>query len=84
MIRRFSSAVTAGLLGAPLGLLVLLPVAPVMAQVQAGIPADVQGWFDAAKAAASKGDGAEALRLQKQVLAWLAANLLTGAIWPWP
>ncbi|MEB3244316.1 MAG: CHAT domain-containing tetratricopeptide repeat protein [Cyanobacteriota bacterium] len=38
------------------------------------IPAEVQGWFDNAKAAAAKGDGAEALRLQKQVVAWLEAH----------
>ena len=40
----------------------------------AGIPKEVQGWFDAAKAAAAKGDSAEALRLQKQVVAWVQAN----------
>jgi hypothetical protein len=40
----------------------------------AGIPPEVQGWFDAAKAAAAKGDSAEALRLQKQVVAWVQAN----------
>jgi CHAT domain-containing protein/predicted O-linked N-acetylglucosamine transferase (SPINDLY family) len=34
----------------------------------------VQGWFDAAKAAAAKGDSAEALRLQKQVVEWVQAN----------
>ena len=34
-----------------------------------GIPKEVQGWFDAAK-----GDSAEALRLQKQVVAWVQAN----------
>ncbi len=39
-----------------------------------GIPKEVQGWFDAAKAAAAKGDSAEALRLQKQVVAWVQAN----------
>jgi CHAT domain-containing protein/predicted O-linked N-acetylglucosamine transferase (SPINDLY family) len=39
-----------------------------------GIPTEVQGWFDAAKAAAAKGDSAEALRLQKQVVAWVQAN----------
>jgi tetratricopeptide (TPR) repeat protein len=39
-----------------------------------GIPAEVQGWFDAAKAADAKGDSAEALRLQKQVVAWVQAN----------
>ena len=38
------------------------------------IPAQVQGWFDGANAAAAKGDSAEALRLQKQVLAWLQTN----------
>ena len=39
-----------------------------------GIPKEVQGWFYAAKAAAAKGDSAEALRLQKQVVAWVQAN----------
>jgi CHAT domain-containing protein/tetratricopeptide (TPR) repeat protein len=38
------------------------------------IPAEVQGWFADAKAAAARGDAAEALRLQKQVLAWLQTN----------
>ena len=38
------------------------------------IPAEVQGWFAGAKAAAARGDAAEALRLQKQVLAWLQTN----------
>jgi tetratricopeptide (TPR) repeat protein len=38
------------------------------------IPAEVQGWFEGAKAAASKGDAAEALRLQKLVVAWLEAH----------
>ncbi|GDX77739.1 hypothetical protein LBMAG41_28190 [Cyanobium sp.] len=40
----------------------------------AGIPKEVQGWFDSAKAAAAKGDSAEALRLQKQVVEWVQAN----------
>jgi CHAT domain-containing protein/tetratricopeptide (TPR) repeat protein len=39
-----------------------------------GIPKEVQGWFDAAMAASAKGDSAEALRLQKQVVAWVQAN----------
>jgi CHAT domain-containing protein/tetratricopeptide (TPR) repeat protein len=38
------------------------------------IPAEVQGWAAAAEAAAAKGDTATALRLQKQVVAWLEAN----------
>jgi CHAT domain-containing protein/tetratricopeptide (TPR) repeat protein len=38
------------------------------------IPPEVQGWFDTAKVAAGKGDVAEALRLQRRVLAWLQAN----------
>jgi hypothetical protein len=38
------------------------------------IPAEVQGWAEAAEAAAAKGDKATALRLQKQVVAWLQAN----------
>jgi hypothetical protein len=41
----------------------------------AAIPKEVQGWFDAANAAAAKDDLAEALRLQKQVVAWVQANL---------
>jgi CHAT domain-containing protein len=40
----------------------------------AAIPKEVQEWFDAAKAADAKGDSAEALRLQKQVVAWVQAN----------
>jgi len=88
MIRRFPSASTARLLSAPLALLVALPVgalerlpapenrpdAGLLAQVKSEIPTEVQGWFDAAKAAAAKGDSAEALRLQKQVVAWVQAN----------
>ena len=50
----------------------LLAQAP--SPADAGIPKEVQGWFDAAKAAAAKGDSAEALRLQKQVVAWVQAN----------
>jgi tetratricopeptide (TPR) repeat protein len=71
-----------------LALLVVLPVAALerlpapenrpdaglLAQVKSEIPTEVQGWFDAAKAAAAKGDSAEALRLQKQVVAWVQAN----------
>jgi tetratricopeptide (TPR) repeat protein/CHAT domain-containing protein len=49
-----------------------------LAQAPAGagqaIPAEVQGWSAAAEAAAAKGDTATALRLQKQVVAWLEAN----------
>ena len=50
----------------------LLAQAP--AATNPGIPKEVQGWFDAAKAAAAKGDSAEALRLQKQVVEWVQAN----------
>ena len=42
--------------------------------VSTAIPAEVQGWFDGAKAAAARGDAAEALRLQKQVVAWLEGH----------
>ncbi|MFM1798245.1 MAG: hypothetical protein RLZZ117_523 [Cyanobacteriota bacterium] len=50
---------------------------PLVAQApgaSTAIPAEVQGWFDGAKAAAARGDAAEALLLQKQVVAWLEAN----------
>ncbi|MFM7641521.1 MAG: tetratricopeptide repeat protein, partial [Cyanobium sp.] len=39
------------------------------------IPADVQGWFDAMKEQADKGNGAEALRMHERVMAWARANL---------
>jgi len=88
MTRRFPNASTARFLSAPLALLVALPVgalerlpaqenrpdAGLLAQVKSEIPTEVQGWFDAAKTAAAKGDSAEALRLQKQVVAWVQAN----------
>jgi tetratricopeptide (TPR) repeat protein len=48
--------------------------AAIPAEVQGKVQGDVQGWFHGAKAAASKGEAAEAPRLQKQVLAWLEAN----------
>ncbi|MEB3156099.1 MAG: tetratricopeptide repeat protein, partial [Cyanobacteriota bacterium] len=35
------------------------------------IPAEVQGWFDGAKAASARGEAEEALRLQRRVVAWL-------------
>jgi len=50
------------------------PDAGLLAQGRSEIPAEVQGWFEAAKAASAKGDSAEALRLQKEVLAWVQAN----------
>ncbi|MFM9103406.1 MAG: tetratricopeptide repeat protein, partial [Cyanobium sp.] len=68
------------------GALERLPAAPDVAAAGEGwlaqtppggelaIPAEVQGWFDGAKAAAAHGEAAEALRLQKQVVAWLEAN----------
>ena len=88
MIRRFSHAGTARLLWAPLALLMAWPVGAVeqipastnvsgralLTQAQPDIPAEVQSWFDGAKAAAAKGDAAEALRLQKQVLTWLEGH----------
>jgi CHAT domain-containing protein/tetratricopeptide (TPR) repeat protein len=40
----------------------------------AAIPTEVQGWADGALAAYKRGDRAEALRLQKQVVAWVQAN----------
>jgi CHAT domain-containing protein/tetratricopeptide (TPR) repeat protein len=40
----------------------------------AAIPTEVQGWVDGAEAAYKRGDRAEALRLQKQVVAWVQAN----------
>ena len=40
----------------------------------AAIPKEVQGWADGAEAAYKRGDPAQALRLQKQVVAWVQAN----------
>ena len=88
MTRSFPGTKAARLLSAPLALLMALPVGALerlsnafsesdgalVAQAKTEIPVKVQGWFDGAKAAASRGDAAEALRLQKQVVAWLAAN----------
>ena len=55
-----------------------LTTTALLAQAQSvpdpAIPPEVQGWFDGAKAAAARGDAAEALRLQKQVVAWLQAH----------
>jgi len=51
---------------------VLLAQAP--AATGQAIPAEVQGWADGAAAAYRKGDTTTALRLQKQVVAWLQAN----------
>jgi tetratricopeptide (TPR) repeat protein/CHAT domain-containing protein len=62
-------AVAKGLDRSPETLLAQAPAA-----ADPAIPAEVQGWFDAAKAADAKGDSAEALRLQKQVVAWVQAN----------
>jgi superkiller protein 3 len=77
--RRFSWVLTAVMLGAAtLPAVALEPsTGPLVAQapgVSTAIPAEVQGWFDGAKAAAARGEAAEALRLQKQVVAWLEAN----------
>ena len=41
---------------------------------EGAIPAEVQAWFEGAKAADSRGDAAEVLRLQKRVVAWLEAH----------
>jgi CHAT domain-containing protein/tetratricopeptide (TPR) repeat protein len=40
----------------------------------AAVPAEVQGWAHGAQAAYKRGDRAEALRLQKQVVAWVQSN----------
>jgi CHAT domain-containing protein len=40
----------------------------------AAIPKEVQGWLDSAVPAYERGDRAEALRLQKLVVAWVQAN----------
>lgn len=40
----------------------------------AGVPADVQRWADAALAAHQRGDGAEALRLQQEVVKWVRSQ----------
>jgi tetratricopeptide (TPR) repeat protein len=57
--------------------LAVQPEGVLLAQAAAGqkpLPAEVQGWADAAVAAYRRGDPAEALRLQQQVVAWLRAN----------
>ena len=50
----------------------MLAQAPIPAA--AAIPTEVQGWVDGAIAAYERGDRAEALRLQKQVVAWVQVN----------
>jgi hypothetical protein len=40
----------------------------------AAIPAEVRGWMDGAVAASKRGGPAEALRLQKQLVAWVQVN----------
>ncbi|MEB3272138.1 MAG: tetratricopeptide repeat protein, partial [Synechococcus sp.] len=45
------------------------------------IPAEVQGWVDAALEAYQKGKPAEALRLQLQVMEWVKAHL--GPVHPY-
>jgi hypothetical protein len=50
----------------------MLAQAPVPAF--AAIPKEVQGWLDGAVPAYERGDRAEALRLQKLVVAWVQAN----------
>ena len=42
------------------------------------LPSEVQGWARAARTADHKGDTATALRLQRQVVAWLQANRPTN------
>ncbi len=49
-------------------------LAQASASADTKIPAEVQGWFDAAKVADGTGNTGEALRLQRQVVAWLQAN----------
>jgi tetratricopeptide (TPR) repeat protein len=63
----------------PVGLpaLAVQPEGVLLAQAAAGqkpLPAEVQGWADGAVAAYRRGDPAEALRQQQQVVAWLRAN----------
>ena len=57
--------------------LAVQPEGVMLAQAADGkksLPEEVKGWFDAAVAAYRRGDPAEALRLQQQVVAWLRAN----------
>jgi tetratricopeptide (TPR) repeat protein len=57
--------------------LAVQPEGVLLAQAVAGqkpLPAEAQGWADGAVAAYQRGDPAEALRLQQQVVAWLRAN----------
>ena len=57
--------------------LAVQPEGVLLAQAAAGqkpLPAEVEGWADGAVAAHRRGDPAEALRLQQQVVAWLRAN----------
>ncbi|MCX5954558.1 MAG: CHAT domain-containing tetratricopeptide repeat protein [Cyanobacteria bacterium] len=49
-------------------------LAQALAPADSAIPKEVQGWADGAVAAYTQGDPVAALRLQRQVLAWLQAN----------
>ncbi|MEB3324026.1 MAG: tetratricopeptide repeat protein, partial [Cyanobacteriota bacterium] len=86
---RFASLLStplALLVALPVGAMEALPGARTPVRVHEGwlaqkppsaegaIPAEVQGWFEGAKAAASRGEAAEALRLQRQVVAWLESH----------
>ena len=53
----------------------LPPIAQASAAAAEAVPAEVQGWFDQAKAAYGRGAYAEALQLQEKVLAWVKAHL---------
>ncbi|MFN9057553.1 MAG: tetratricopeptide repeat protein, partial [Cyanobacteriota bacterium] len=91
MAGRFLSRRFSGLLSAPLALTLALPVgaldrlppSPVgerrLAQaasiVEEELPAEVEGWADAAQAAYEKGEPAVALQLQLQVVAWVNSRL---------
>jgi tetratricopeptide (TPR) repeat protein len=59
-----------------LPVLAVQPEGVLLAQAlaQQPLPAEVQGWADGAVPAWRRGDTAEALRLQQQVVAWLRAN----------
>ncbi len=51
------------------------PLTQVPPSTDKAIPAEVQGWFDAMKEQADKGNGAEALRMHERVMVWVRANL---------
>jgi tetratricopeptide (TPR) repeat protein len=55
------------------GLIAPVPVEADEQEIE--VPKEVMGWFYAAIEAGGKGDLAEALRLQRQVMGWVEANL---------